>query len=85
MGMAGYSSQEDRPEVVYRIQFQCSELNLTAVDRLEAFRDGLKREAPELSNQIDAAIKAHDQAAEYAATVCEGIKQSGLGNGERRR
>lgn len=76
MGMAGYSSQEDRPEVVYRIQFQCSELHLTTVDRLEAFRDGLKREAPQLSNQIDAAIKAHDQAAEDAAKVCESIKQS---------
>lgn len=76
MGMAGFSSPEDRPEVVYRIQFQCDELNLTTVDRLEPIRDRLKRDAPQLSNQIDAAIKTHDQAAEYAAKVCESIKQS---------
>lgn len=75
MGMAGYSSQEDRPDVVYRIQWQCSELHLTRVGRLEAFRDALKREAPQLSNEIDAAIKAHDQAAEHAAKMCESIKQ----------
>ena len=74
MSMAGFSSQEDRPEVVYRIGLQCIELHLTTVSRLEAYRDGLKREAPQLSNQINAAIKVHDQAAECAARVCESIK-----------
>lgn len=75
MGMAGYSSPEDRPDVVYIIQFQCIDLHLTTVDRLEAIRDALQREAPQFPNQIDAAIKAHDLAAEYAAKVCESIKQ----------
>jgi hypothetical protein len=75
MDMAGFSSQEDRPEVVYRIRFQCLELHLETVEKLEPLRDRLTSDAPHLSNQIDAVIKAHDQAAVYAAKVCESIKQ----------
>jgi len=75
LSMAKFAGAENRPLVVYQLQFQCNEMGLVKVDRLRPLAAQMTKEKPAFAAEIERSLAAYDRAAESVESVCAKIKQ----------
>lgn len=74
LNMAGYSNSEDRPAVIYELQFECSRQKLISPEKQENILPIIKMELRQYLNEVSSAIIAHDNLAHKISGICKALK-----------